>query len=42
MANIDKDEGKNHQNEKLEGRADSPGSEYPGNLGEKEDNQSLR
>ena len=42
MANIDVDEGKNHQDEQLQGWADSPGSEYPGNLGEDEDQESLQ
>ena len=41
MANINEDEGKNPQYEQLESWADSSGSEYPGNLGEKEDQQAL-
>ena len=42
MANINVDEGQNSQDEQLQGWADSPGSEYPGNLGENEDQQTLQ
>ena len=41
MAHINEDEGKYRQDEQLESWADSAGSEYPGNLGEKEDQQAL-
>ena len=42
VANINVDEGQNSQDEQLQGWADSPGSEYPGNLGENEDQQTLQ